>query len=248
MTDRQANCTAKSNQIKFAPFLSWKPHYVIQALQYITICKTALSLLDLKTPTPNADLLTLWGVVSGERRNTGGLISMSTESRWIVDLVTPMVLMVMLILESRADSCKERNTEIKVHWNLYESCCSWNNPFIYSTNTNTQDSLCLYRYSSKSFMDTNEATFGLSITTKWKKCLTVHGQHKTAFLGCLVRMLRGFKMSQFKGYLCVSWHCPCWSGSDYIPCPSSTASFLRMSMSLAWRRFSLRAFKKRQDC
>lgn len=41
-------------------------------------------------------------------------------------------------------------------------------PFIYSTNTNT-DSLCLYRYTSKSLMDTNEATFGLSINNKWKK-------------------------------------------------------------------------------
>lgn len=30
------------------------------------------------------------------------------------------------------------------------------------TRTHTQDSLCLHRYTSKSFMDTNEATFGLS--------------------------------------------------------------------------------------
>lgn len=41
--------------------------------------------------------------------------------------------------------------------------------FIYSTNTTTQDSLCLYRYISKSIMDTNEATFGLSTNRRWKK-------------------------------------------------------------------------------
>lgn len=136
------------------------------------------------------------------------------------------------------------------HWNQSSLKSLWGillmkqSPFIYSTNTNTQDSLCLYTYSSKSTQ--NEATFGLSINNKWKKWLTTRPimfNIKLHFLGLLS------VGHNFKGYLCISrhWSPDLWTSCcDHILSLSSCTAGLDESCFQMTKSFPFRVCKKRQ--
>ena len=121
-------------------------------------------------------------VVSGERHNTLHFHVNSHEQ-----FTSSHLPQLMLSLEPT-----ERTLQIKKH-RIQSSLKSlwgillWNNPFIYSTNTNTQDSLCLYRYSSKPLMGHKWGIFWFVHKQQMEEMTyhkTDHVQHKTAFLDC----------------------------------------------------------------